>query len=141
MAYPYCLSQDVNKRGFDRLHDGTLVQRYQCKDCHRRFNARTGTLMTRFRTSRSVMSYAIKARTEGMGVRAAGRTFSQSNTTIVLWEKRLADPAQHWSPPAPAASDATVEGDEVYTRVVEPLPPVSPKAGPSTSLNVRAAIG
>ena len=122
MECPYCQSQDVNKRGFDALQDRTLVQRYQCKDCNRRFNERTGTPMARLRTASSVVSYAIKARTEGMGVRAAGRTFGKSHTTIMRWEKRLADQAQNWSPPAPAASDVTVEGDEVYTRVGKNLP-------------------
>ena len=123
MECPYCQSQDVNKRGFDALQDRTLVQRYQCKDCNRRFNERTGTPMARLRTASSVVSYAIKARTEGMGVRAAGRTFGKSHTTIMRWEKRLADQAQNWSPPAPADSDVTVEGDEVYTRVGKNLSP------------------
>ena len=142
MECPTCQSEKLHKRGFDSLHDGTLIQRYQCKDCNRRFNERTGTPMARLRTSSSVVSYAIKARTEGMGVRAAGRTFGKSHTTIMRWEKRLADQAQNWSPPAPAGSDVTVEGDEVYTRVSKNLPPpASPKVGPSTSLNARAVIG
>lgn len=125
MECPYCQSQEINKRGFDCLQDETLVQRYQCKDCTRRFNERTGTPMARLRTSSSVVSYAINARTEGMGIRAAGRTFGKSHTTIMRWEKRLADQTQNWSPPAPAGSDVTVEGDEVYTRVGENLPPQS----------------
>ena len=78
--------------------------------------------MARLRTASSVVSYAIKARTEGMGVRAAGRTFGKSHTTIMRWEKRLADQAKNWSPPVPAGSDVTVEGDEVYTRVGKNLP-------------------
>lgn len=125
MECPYCQSQKIRKRGFDSLQDGTLIQRYQCKDCNRRFNERTGTPMARLRTASSVVSYAITARTEGMGVRAAGRTFGKSHTTIMRWEKRLADQVLNWSPPAPAGSDVTVEGDEVYTRVGKNLPPQS----------------
>lgn len=68
--------------------------------------------MARLRTSSLVVSYA--ARTEGMEVRAADRTFGKSHTTIMRWEKRLADQVEHWSPPAPAGSDVTVKGDEVY---------------------------
>lgn len=39
--------------------------------------------MARLRTSSSVVSCAINARTEGMGVRAAGRIFGKSHTTIM----------------------------------------------------------
>ena len=113
MECPYCQSQKVNKRGFDSLQDGPLVQRYRCKDCSRCFNERTGTPMACLRTSSSIVSSAINARTEGMGVRAAGRTFGKFHTTIMRWQKRLAHQAENWSPPAPADSDVTIEGDEV----------------------------
>jgi hypothetical protein len=79
--------------------------------------------MARLRSSREVVSYAIGARTEGMGARATGRTFGKSHTTILRWEARLANQAEQWSPPAPAGADVTVEGDEVYTRIRENLPP------------------
>jgi hypothetical protein len=62
-------------------------------------------------------------RTEGMGIRAAGRVLEKSHTTIIRWEKRLATKQKDWSGPAPANGDITVEGDEVYTRVGENLPP------------------
>ena len=81
--------------------------------------------MARLRTSSAVVSYAVNARTEGMGARAAGRTFGKSHSTILRWEHRLAAQATNWSPPAPEGSDVTVEGDEVYTRVGENLPPQS----------------
>lgn len=140
MECPHCQSQKVIKRGFDSLQDGTPVQRYQCQACQKRFNERTGTPMARLRTSSSVVSYALNARTEGMGVRATGRTFSKSHATILRWEKRLADQADNWSPPAPEGAEVTLEGDEVYTRVDENLPPpVSHQAGLSTSLNAIVA--
>lgn len=125
MECPICRSNQVVKRGFDKLKDGTAIQRYRCKTCGKRFNERTGTPMARLRSSSEVISYAIGARTEGMGVRATGRTFGKSHTTILRWEARLADQAEQWSPPAPQGSDVTVEGDEVYTRVGENLPPQS----------------
>ena len=79
--------------------------------------------MTRLRTPAPVVSFALNMRSEGGGVRATGRVFGKSHSTISLWEKRLAETALHWSPPAPAAGDVTVEGDEVYTRVAKNLPP------------------
>lgn len=123
MDCPNCQSQQVIKRGFDRLKDGTQLQRYRCKACGKRFNERTGTPMSRLRTPSSLVSFALNARTEGMGVRATGRTFGKAHTTILRWEQRLASKIDDWSPPAPVGSDVTVEGDEVYTRVGENLPP------------------
>lgn len=79
--------------------------------------------MAGLRTSSELVSYAIGARTEGMGVRATGRTFGKSHSTILRWEARLAGQVEQWSPPAPDGADVTVEGDEVYTRVSENLPP------------------
>ena len=61
---------------------------------------------------------------EGMGIRASGRVLGKAHSNISRWEKRLADQANAWSPPAPEQSDLTLEGDELYTRVGENLPPL-----------------
>lgn len=123
MNCPYCHSDQLTKRGFDPLADGSRLQRYQCKACRKRFNERSGTPMARLRTPPSVVSFAISARSEGMGLRATGRTFGKSHRTIIRWESRLAAQSEAWSPPAPSGKDVTIEGDEVYTRVGENLPP------------------
>ena len=49
-----------------------------------------------------------------------------ANPTLQLsaLENRLAEQLSQWSPPAPELADITVEGDEVYTRVGENLPPL-----------------
>jgi hypothetical protein len=47
----------------------------------------------------------------------------KSHSTIIRWEQRLAAQASQWSVAAPEGGDVTVEGDEVYTRVDENLPP------------------
>ena len=39
------------------------------------------------------------------------------------WEQKLANQAEQWSPEAPVGGDVTIEGDEIYTRVGENLPP------------------
>ena len=51
-----------------------------------------------------------------------------SRATVRLYGKsvmirRLASQVSQWSPSAPAETDVTLEGDEVYTRVGENLPP------------------
>ena len=62
-----------------------------------------------------------------MGIRASGRVLEKSHTSIMRWEQKVADQSEKWIPPAPAGADITVEGDEVYTRVGENLPPLRVK--------------
>jgi len=125
MNCPNCQSQNVVKNGKVTRQDGSAVQKYLCKACRKQFNERTGTPMTRLRTPSVIVAAALNVRTEGMGVRATGRSLGKSHSTIRRWEQRLARQVAAWSPPAPAGSDITMEGDEVYTRVGENLPPRS----------------
>ena len=71
-----------------------------------------------------VVAAAINVRTEGLGVRATGRSFAKSHATVIRWERRIAEQVRQWSPPAPDGAEITLEGDEVYTRVRENLPPL-----------------
>ena len=79
--------------------------------------------MAGLRTPSTVVAAALNVRTEGLGVRATGRSFGKSHATIIRWEPRLSAQVSQWSPPAPEAADVTLEGDEVYTRVGANLPP------------------
>ena len=124
MQCPHCHSETVVKNGTRRLQDDSVVQYSRCRACHRNFNERTSTPMARLRTPSQVVEFALKNRSEGMGARATGRVFNKSHTTVLRWEERLAEFTDAWSPPAPAGSDVTLEGDEVYTRVGENLPPL-----------------
>jgi len=60
----------------------------------------------------------------------SGRLASRTRRLCAL-EQRLAEQAAQWSPPAPAGSDVTLEGDEVYTRVGHNLSRPSPEGTPS----------
>lgn len=122
MNCPYCNHAAV-KNGKDCHCNCTVIQTYRCKDCGKRFNERTGTPMARLRTPVAIVSYAMKVRTEGTGVRATGRAFDKSHSTILRWEQRLADQEAAWSPPAPENTDITLEGDELYTRYAVNFPP------------------
>ena len=124
MDCPHCQSPQVVKNGRESLSAGVLLQRYRCNDCGKRFNERTGTPMARLRAPSSVVATALNSRTEGMGARATGRTVGKSHSTILRWEEHLAHRVDAWSPPAPAEREVTLEGDEVYTRVGENLPPL-----------------
>jgi transposase-like protein len=124
MKCPHCESSQTVKNGTVKLQDQSLQQRYLCQACGKRFNERTKTPMSRLRTSSAVVAAAINVRTEGLGVRATGRSFGKAHSTITRWESRLAAQVSQWSPPAPRGTAVTVEGDEVYTRVGENLPPL-----------------
>jgi transposase-like protein len=85
-----CKSQHVVKNGKDQAV-GETIQRYRCNDCGKRFNERSGTAMARLRTPVDIIAQAMNARTEGLGLRATGRILGKSGSSIVNWEKRLAD--------------------------------------------------
>jgi transposase-like protein len=127
MECPHCQSEKTVKNGKDYHQDGKAIQNYLCNGCGKRFNERTGTPMSRLRTPASIVSFALKMRTEGMGIRASGRVLEKSHTSIMRWEQKLAAQTQQWSPCAPAGGDITIEGDEVYTRVGENLSPLGVK--------------
>jgi hypothetical protein len=86
--------------------------------------------MHRLRKSVEQVERTLKMRSEGLGLRASGRVETLSPTTVGLWERRLAAKLQDWSPPAPAGSDITIEGDEVYTRVEKNHPSHKVQVGP-----------
>ncbi len=119
----YCQSEEVVKNGSKTLKSDQVVQRYLCKTCGRRFNERSGTPMARLRTPAATVEMALNARGEGLGIRAAARVVGTSPSSISAWEERLSSHLPAWSPPAPEGGEVTIEGDELYTRVGENLPP------------------
>ncbi len=106
------------------------LQRYICKSCQRLFNERTGTPLAYIHKSADQVERVLKMRSEGMGVRAAARVEGIAHATVSFWEQRLAQMEAEWSPPAPAGSEVTVEGDELYTRVGETRPASKASARP-----------
>ena len=123
MNCPLCKDFAI-KYGTERLKDDRQTQTYYCRRCHKRFNERTATPMARLRTPKNMVALALKMRTEGTGIRATGRILEKSHSTILRWESRVADKVSDWSPPVPPDTEVTVEGDELYTRVGENLPPL-----------------
>jgi hypothetical protein len=93
------------------------------RSCQKRFNDRTNTPMAGLRTPPEIVAAALHVRTEGLGVRATGRSFGKAHASILRWERRLSETVPEWSPLAPEGADISVEGDEVYTRVHENRPP------------------
>lgn len=123
MQCVHCSSKRVVKNGTKTLKSHEVLQRYLCRDCKRRFNERSGTPMAGLRTPVATVEMAFKARHEGLGVRATARVVGKSASCITAWEKRLSQQLTHWSPNTPDGGTVTMEGDELYTRVGENLPP------------------
>jgi transposase-like protein len=92
------------------LQDRTYVQKYLCKACGRQFNERTGTPMARLRTWSTKRGCGNQRPHRRVGSAGSGRDCGKSHSTIIRWEKRLADSIQQWSPSGPSGSDVTLEG-------------------------------
>ena len=121
MDCPHCQSSKTQKDGRRRINDG-WVQGYRCMECKKRFNERTGTPMARLRTPKAVVEAAMRARSEGLGVRASARVVGKSHSSIQCWEERLSARAADWSPTPGAEQAVTLEGDELYTKVEKNRP-------------------
>ena len=142
MKCPKCQSEQVAKNGKTRLKHGSQIQKYLFGGCGKQFNERTGTVMARLRTPVELVTIAMNVRTEGMGLRAAGRSLGKSHSTIIECPRKLGQKLNQWSPAAPASTEVTIEGDEVYTwQRREPFPPVNQQDGQSTSSKEKAGIG
>jgi transposase-like protein len=122
MNCPHCHSPKTQKDGQRQLHTGQRVQGYRCTACKKRLNERTGTPMSRLRTPQAVVETALKARSEGLGVRATARVLDKSHNSISKWESRLAAQESKWSPTPGAETEVTLEGDELYTKVEKNRP-------------------
>jgi transposase-like protein len=121
----HCQSEAIVKNGTKTLKTGQVLQQYLCNTCGRRCNERSGTPMARLRTPVTTVEMALNARHEGLGIRAVARVVGTSPSNITTWEERLSSHLPAWSPPAPEGGEVTIEGDELYTRVGENLPPRS----------------
>jgi transposase-like protein len=73
-------------------HHGSRII-YKCASCPGYFSETKKTLMAGVKTPVSVIWQVVKARTEGMGLNAAARTFEKAKNTILAWERK-AEPAK-----------------------------------------------
>ena len=73
--------------------------------------------MHRMQTSAETIATVLRARGEGLGLRAAGRVFGNSHSSVMRWEARLAEYQEAWSPSPSPETELTLEGDELYTKV------------------------
>ena len=81
--------------------------------------------MEGLKTPVSMIWIVIKARTDGMGLNAATRTFEFAKNTILSWERKFSDIHQVLSLYTLVHEfiEVIIEGDEAYTKVQHTVPP------------------
>jgi transposase-like protein len=62
---------------------------YTCEHCPASFSETKNTLLEGLKTPVSVIWQVIKARTDGLGLNAAARTFDKAKNTILAWERKF----------------------------------------------------
>src|SRR5215510_13640382 len=98
---------------------------YKCDTCPVYFSETKNTLMEGLKTPISVIWHVLKARTEGMGLNAATRTFAKAKNTILAWERKFVDLHRVLLLYAVVHEflASVIEGDEAYTKVQKNVPP------------------
>src|SRR6267378_25030 len=122
---PVCHSADIQYHSpYTTKNHGSRVM-YKCAACPAYFSETKNTLMEGLKTPVSVIWHVIKARTEGLGLNAAARTFDKAKNTILAWERKFVDLHRvlllymlvH------EILVVVIEGDEAYTKVHQNVPP------------------
>jgi len=86
---PVCHSADIRYHSpyTTKNHGGRVI--YKCETCPVYFSETKKTLMEGLKTPVSVIWQVIKARTEGMGLHAAARTFHKARIRSLLGKASL----------------------------------------------------
>jgi transposase-like protein len=122
---PTCQSSDIHSHSpYTTKNHGVRVI-YQCQTCQRYFSETKHTLMAGLKTPMSVIWTVIKARTDGMGLNAATRTFEFAKNTILSWESKFSDLHRvlFLYTLVHEFLELVIEGDEAYTKVHHHVPP------------------
>jgi transposase-like protein len=122
---PVCHSADIQYHSpYNTKNHGSRVI-YKCEHCPVYFSETNKTLLEGLKTPVSVIWQVLKARTEGMGLNAAARTFEKAKNTILAWERKLLDLQQVLFLYALVHEflALVIEGDEAYTKVQKNVPP------------------
>jgi len=122
---PICHSTDVQPHSSytTKNYGGRVI--YKCDTCPASFSETKNTLLEGLKTPVSVIWQVLKARTEGMGLNAAARTFEKAKNTILAWERTFLDLHQVLFLYALVHEFLVlvIEGDEAYTKVQKNVPP------------------
>src|SRR5438132_5926057 len=122
---PECRSADIQYHSPYTTQNqlGSVI--YKSEHCPVYCSKTKNTLMEGVKTPVSVIWHVLKARTEGMGLNAAARTFEKTKNTILAWERKFLDLHQVLFLYALVHEflALVIEGDEAYTKVQKNVPP------------------
>src|SRR5947207_5862657 len=122
---PGCHSADIKYHSLytTKNHGGRVI--YKCEHCPVYFSETKNTLMEGLKTPVSVIWQVLKARTEGLGLNAAARTFEKAKNTILAWERKFRDLHQVLFLYALVHEflALVLDGDAAYTKVQKHVPP------------------
>jgi transposase-like protein len=126
-------------RTYETQQNGTRAL-YQCQACECQFSETKHTFLERIRTPLSEIWRVLNARTDGMGLNAAVRTFDDAKNTILTWERTCAALQEVFVLYALLHRFAhhVLEGDDAYTKVGKTVPP-SESEGWTIALMDRAS--
>lgn len=122
---PACQSSDIHSHSpYTTKNHGVRVI-YQCESCLSYFSETKNTFMEGLKTPMSMIWLVIKARTDGMGLNAATRTFELAKNTILSWERKFSDLHRvlFLYTLVHEFIELVIEGDEAYTKVHHNVPP------------------
>ena len=122
---PVCHAADMQPHSpYTTKNHGSRIL-YKCNVCPAYFSETKNTLLEGLKTPMSVIWHVVKARTEGMGLNAAARTFEKAKNTILAWERKFVDLHQVLFLYALVHEffALVIEGDEAYTKVQKNVPP------------------
>jgi transposase-like protein len=122
---PVCRSANIQYHSpYTTKNHGSRVM-YKCAICPASFSETKNTLLEGLKTPVSVIWHVLKARTEGMGLNAAARTFDKAKNTILSWERKFVDLHRVLFLYALVHEflASVIEGDEAYTQVQKNVPP------------------
>ncbi len=122
---PACHSSDIQYHSPypTKNHGGRVI--YKCENCPAYFSETKNTLLEGLKTPVSVIWQVIKARTDGLGLNAATRTFDKAKNTILAWERKFVDLHRvlFLYTLVHEFLAIVIEGDEAYTKVHQNVPP------------------
>lgn len=97
---------------------------YACECCGQKRSETYGSPAFNLKTPLSKVAFALKLRSEGMGLRAVGRCLNCSKREVTQWESRFAGQKQALQVYTQVHRylSLTFESDEIYTRVGQNLP-------------------
>ncbi len=84
---PFCQSSHNHIiHTYETPHDGTRAL-YQCDACEHVYSDTTSTFLEKLRTPLSEIWQVLQARTDGLGLKAAVRTFGSAKHSMLRWER------------------------------------------------------